>query len=433
MIVITIFRTSPEADLSYDNSQPADEKSYIIPEEPFVTNQDQDTCRNDFEELIKQRIHSTDFEIWDDEEASEVSMDLEYTTNYDSAWSVDIDNQSKPFIMVYWIVLFLSLWAMHFTINATALENLLHFIKAFFQLCGKSTPLFSSLAFLLPSSIYKLYQIQNTKKDNFIKYVVCPACFSIYHYEDSYEMKHGKKVSKKCTFVEFPNHTHRSRQNECAHLLLKEVQCKDDTKKLYPYKVYCYRSIENSLKTFLDRPGFVEKCVAWRSRPYIPGYFRDVYDGRIWRQFMEYPHVDNTPYLQKRNGYGLILNVDYFQPFTHSPYSVGAIYCAILNLPREERYKQENILLLGVIPGPKEPDSHQIGKILKPMVDELKILWSPGFEYIPNTCPKELQKFYCCLMSISCDIPAARKVSGFLSHNARMGCSKCKKEFKCGE
>lgn len=33
------------------------------------------------------------------------------------------------------------------------------------------------------------------------------------------------------------------------------------------------------------------------------------------------------------------------------------------------------------------------------------------------------------LSCITCDIPATRKVCGFLSHNAAFGCNKCLKEF----
>ena len=33
------------------------------------------------------------------------------------------------------------------------------------------------------------------------------------------------------------------------------------------------------------------------------------------------------------------------------------------------------------------------------------------------------------ILCISCDIPATRKVCGFLSHNARLGCNKLYKEF----
>lgn len=76
------------------------------------------------------------------------------------------------------------------------------------------------------------------------------------------------------------------------------------------------------------------------------------------------------------NNVGLMLNMDFFQPYKHlKGYSVGGIYCVIMNLPRAIRYKQENVLLIGLIPGPKEPD-HDINSFLDPMVKELNHFWS---------------------------------------------------------
>ena len=42
---------------------------------------------------------------------------------------------------------------------------------------------------------------------------------------------------------------------------------------------------------------------------------------------------------------------------------------SIANLPPEERFKSENIILLGIIPGPSEPTD--IDSFLCPLVDEL--------------------------------------------------------------
>jgi len=69
------------------------------------------------------------------------------------------------------------------------------------------------------------------------------------------------------------------------------------------------------------------------------------------------------------------LNVDWFQPYSRrSDVSVGVIYLVILNLPREERFKWENVILVGVIPDmEKMPKS--INSFLKPLVDELQVLW----------------------------------------------------------
>ena len=62
--------------------------------------------------------------------------------------------------------------------------------------------------------------------------------------------------------------------------------------------------------------------------------------------------------------FALSTNIDWFQPFKHSTYSMGA-------MPREERYSSENIILTGVIPGPKKV----MNSYLRPLVDELKQLW----------------------------------------------------------
>uniref|UniRef100_A0A1X7VGQ3 Uncharacterized protein n=1 Tax=Amphimedon queenslandica TaxID=400682 RepID=A0A1X7VGQ3_AMPQE len=72
----------------------------------------------------------------------------------------------------------------------------------------------------------------------------------------------------------------------------------------------------------------------------------------------------------------LILNIDWFNPYKHSPYSVGAIYLAVLNLPRSERYKIEK-LFVGIIPGPTEP-SLNVNTYLQPLVDELNQLFFEG-------------------------------------------------------
>ena len=55
--------------------------------------------------------------------------------------------------------------------------------------------------------------------------------------------------------------------------------------------------------------------------------------------------------LHKRN-YGVMLNVDFFQPYKHTTDSYGAInfYLTLINLPRSERFKQENTMLVGIIP-----------------------------------------------------------------------------------
>lgn len=117
------------------------------------------------------------------------------------------------------------------------------------------------------------------------------------------------------------------------------------------------------------------------------------------------------------------MNVDWFQPYERSTYSLGAIYLTIQNLPRNIRHKSENI---GIIPGPHEP-SRTVNSYLTPLVLELQEAWTAGFRVpTPHDMSVSVKLVLSC---VACDIPASRKVCGFLGHSAALGCSKCLKRF----
>ena len=130
--------------------------------------------------------------------------------------------------------------------------------------------------------------------------------------------------------------------------------------------------------------------------------------------------VDEVPFLTEPHTYGLLLNVDWLQPYKHVEYSVGVIYLVILNLPRSIRYKRENVILYGII-RPCEP-SLTINSYLLPLVTELNELWE-GVQ-LRYATSNSSAKFLCSLLGVACDLPAARKC-GFLSFSANLGYSRC--------
>ena len=211
----------------------------------------------------------------------------------------------------------------------------------------------------------------------------------------------------------------------CACPLLKTVELSGGRHLLYPFMTYYYLGLEVSLQSFVNRVGFLEKCEEWRNLQQRDGIYSDVYDGKIWKDFQVYRGV---PFLQTPNNFVLMMNFDFFQPYKHVQYSVGAMYLTILNLPRCLRYKQENVILCGLIPGPQEPEQH-INTYLEPLVDELLKFWE-GVEL--TVSEDEKKKFRAALLCVVCDIPACRKVCGFLSYTAHLGCSKCFKRFSGG-
>ena len=94
------------------------------------------------------------------------------------------------------------------------------------------------------------------------------------------------------------------------------------------------------------------------------------------------------------------------------------LYLAIQNLSRTERFLPENIIIVVVIPGPHEPSKH--------INSFLKQLWT-GTVLKLNSDQSVFVR--AALICVACDVPAARKVCGFVGHQALHGCSKCLKEF----
>src|SRR5215469_9922009 len=66
--------------------------------------------------------------------------------------------------------------------------------------------------------------------------------------------------------------------------------------------------------------------------------YSDIYDGKVWKTFPFDGSTFFTPETTTTH-LGLLFNLDWFQPFTYTQHSSGAIYASICNLPRSERDK----------------------------------------------------------------------------------------------
>ena len=324
------------------------------------------------------------------------------------------------------LVFFLLLWKSIFHISNNALSVLLKFLKYIIWVFGNAftDSRLHNIASKLPSSSNAAYQFLQIPDDSFIKYVVCPRCDSIYEFKDCIITLSRSKQGKNCWHVPYPNHPHHSRRKSCDAQLLRKVRCGRGYK-FVPIKVYAYQPLHKSLDCLVKCEGFLSSCERWRERAFTisPLHFGDIYDGRVWHEFSSNPSM---PFLSTPFCYLLTMNVDWFQPFTRTQYSVGAIYLRIQNLPRKERYKEENVILVGIIPGPKEP-SLSMNSYLGPLVAELQHAWQSGLQL--TTAHGTTITLRLALSCVSSDIPASRKVCGFLGHNANLGCTKCLKRF----
>ena len=90
--------------------------------------------------------------------------------------------------------------------------------------------------------------------------------------------------------------------------------------------------------------------------------------------------------------------------------SVGSIALALLNLPPSIRYKAENLYVLGMIPGPREPSLDEINHFLRLVVEFFLPAWKNG-TWFTKTDQHPEGRLACSVIAVAVnDLPAARKI-----------------------
>ncbi|OSC96416.1 hypothetical protein PYCCODRAFT_1334666, partial [Trametes coccinea BRFM310] len=78
---------------------------------------------------------------------------------------------------------------------------------------------------------------------------------------------------------------------------------------------------------------------------------------------------------------------------------------------------------------PAEPELHQLNHFLRPLIDELLVLWHRGL-YLSHTALGSGLLVRAAVIPLVCDLPALRKAAGFAGHGANNFCSFCRLQ-KC--
>lgn len=312
------------------------------------------------------------------------------------------------------------MWQSVFNISGRALASLLVFLGRLLGVLARITtsPLVNAMAMVFPKSTYIAHKLLAIPKHSFTVYVVCAHCYSIHKVSDCTD-ENGRIVPKRCDKLAFPNHRQAHRRLPCNAPLFRKVMLSHEKFKYYQINSYPYKSLKDALQRLLLRPGLSRRLEAWRQRVVPQGYLCDVYDGRLWNEY-------SRLFAQSRS-IGMMLNLDWFQPFDHTTDSYGAIYLTIMNLPRKERFRKENVILVGVLPA-MEHEPSDVNTFLKPLVQELKDL-KEGERFYTAESPRFKLTFRARLLCAACDVPAGRKLCGFKGHAANLGCSRCLKQF----
>ena len=363
-----------------------------------------------------------DPEVWDENGMHSSDSD-------DTNQAVDMHGETVSNLQ-YIVCLFLTFFQLCFHVSDKAVSYLLTFLSSLFTYLSsivKDNTMLVLFSKSFPTTLYSLRKHLNLK-GTYITYVVCPRCHKLYKESQCLLNIGGIETSFKCDHIEYPNHPKTAHRKKCGAELMKKIKI-GQKYKLVPRKTYVYYSIVDSLQRLVSRPGFLEQCESWRkvSGNSANGILTDIYDGRLWKEWMI---KDGIPFLELPGNLLFMLNIDWFQPFEHTQYSVGVIYIVIQNLPRAIRFKLENVIIVSTIPGPKEPNSYQLNFYLEPLVDELLKLWKGVKLSTPHSVISS-NILRAALSYISSDLPATRKLCGFYGYHATYGCSKCMKPFVC--
>jgi Transposase family tnp2 len=319
-----------------------------------------------------------------------------------------------------WILLWIMKFRTRFNISETATESLIKFIKLILEeIGGINNTTFKDF----PTT---LYNARNTLglADQFHSFVVCTKCHKLYNKQEVKEFRQdGTLAIMKCQHIEFPNSSRRRMcQTPLSHQtkLLHEVSNRIEI-------IYPFSSIRQQLATLYLQSGFEKSLRHWADRSDFDNILTDIYDGRIWKTFKETSDHNSINFFRPEvadSNLGLMLNLDWFQPYEGTTHSTGVIYAAICNLPRDIRFKRENLLILGILPGPHEVSLHKINHYLAPIVDELESLWS-GLTLNRTFECQNGKNIRAGLILVLCDIPVVRKICGHVS--ALVSCHRCKK------
>ena len=332
------------------------------------------------------------------------------------------DNDTKFSDSWIWILLWIFKYQSRFRLPDTAIDSLIKFIRMI--LIDINPRVFKDF----PTSSYMARKLLGIGKQEQI-YAVCPSCNALYNVAEI--LPQNQATSLKCTHVEFPNHSQHRQRQACGTELTNKVPIVNGFIRR-PKMLFPIPSLKNQIITMYQRPDFEELLQKWTNRKSETGLYSDIYDGEIWKTFPSSLENSDSRFFtsEMANSHlGIMVNLDWFQPFESSAYSCGVIYGVICNLPREVRFKRENMLYLGLLPGPNEVKLHKINHYLSPIVDELLEFWN-GFNLPSSNKHPNGKRIRLAVICCSNDIPAARKLCGHIS--ALIGCHRCYKRANTG-
>lgn len=233
------------------------------------------------------------------------------------------DTTEKQSVVVPWqlraILIFLLTWQFSYGISDAGVLAMLLFMYNLFRMIslqceGRIVELITNL---FPKTFKSAFQLLGINITAFTEFIVCPKCSAVFNYISGYTTEAGRKTPNTCPYIKMPNHPHISQRRPCGAYLMKSGKARNGSTILRPFKVFACQSLKTAMKNLINRTGFLDQCEHWRARyDSVPeNLLGDIYDARVWREFMNVQGVD---FLNTKYSFCFAINVDWFQPFTRT-------------------------------------------------------------------------------------------------------------------
>ncbi|XP_076885268.1 uncharacterized protein LOC143534737 [Bidens hawaiensis] len=193
--------------------------------------------------------------------------------------------------------------------------------------------------------------------------------------------------------------------------------------KKVPHKVMRYFPLTSRLRRRYE-PRFTAKDMIWHNTgSSTDGMMRHPVDGKAWQEF-DKRHPD---FAKEPRNVRLGLAADGFSPFGNMSltYSMWPIVLTTYNTPPWLCMKESSFMLTLLIPGPKSPGK-DIDVFLRPLVDELKMLWEEGVR-MRDASTDTIFNMHAALLWTINDFPARSSLSGW-SGQGYKACSNCNQD-----
>ncbi len=275
----------------------------------------------------------------------------------------------------------------------------------------------------IPRDVRTLFTQLDLEPPDTVRHAVCPKCRATYAPN---KRKSHDPYPHRCTFRE----TDKEVCGEKLAVKRETIEGKDIIVTYEPLQWFPYRPFKSWITELFQRPELATLArQAWNTVP--GGKWNDIWDAPALRE-LRGPDGRTLFSEQPEGAVHLVFSlfVDWFNPYGNKQagksHSIGAIYLVCLNLPPDIRYRPENVYLAGVIPGPNEPETHQMNHFLRPLIDDLLDAWYRGI-YLSSCAFEGGSSLFvrAAIVPLVCDLPALRKVGGFASHSAAHFCSFC--------